>query len=173
MLEATFEQAYPMALRAVRARSMAAVASGAGVLVDREDIQQEGLVACWRALPRFDPSRASLRTFVERVVAARLSSLRRSARRAPASEPLKVTHALFCEPTVEPLEVRADVERVFATLAPSELELVLLLREHSPAETSRILRVPRSTLHDRIVRLRGKFIQAGIAPASQANGGRR
>ena len=85
MAETTFEQAYQIALRILRVRATAAVMSGV-VAADREDFEQEGLTACWRALPHFDPARASLRTFLEHVVAARLASLRRSARRAPTLE---------------------------------------------------------------------------------------
>jgi len=69
VVEATFRNAYAIALRAARARAVSAVASGAIAVADREDLEQEAVVACFRALPRFDPSRASLRTFIERVVA--------------------------------------------------------------------------------------------------------
>lgn len=51
MVEATFEQAYPIAARAARVRATAAVVSGAILMADREDFEQEGLTACWRALP--------------------------------------------------------------------------------------------------------------------------
>ena len=84
MVEATFEQAYPIAARAAKVRATAAVVSGAIPVADREDFEQEGLTACWRALPQFDPARASLRTFIERVIASRIASLVRAARRSPA-----------------------------------------------------------------------------------------
>ena len=51
MVEATFEQAYPIAARAARVRAAAAVVSGAIPVADREDFEQEGLTACWRAPP--------------------------------------------------------------------------------------------------------------------------
>ena len=66
-------RALQFALRATQVRAAAAVASGAVSTSDREDIEQEGLIACWRALPHFDPDRASLRTFVEHVVASHLA----------------------------------------------------------------------------------------------------
>ena len=88
MVEATFEQAYPIAARAARVRATAAVVSGAIPVADREDFEQEGLTACWRALPQFDPARASLRTFIERVIASRIASLVRAARRSPSHVPL-------------------------------------------------------------------------------------
>ena len=58
MVEATFEMAYPMAVRAAKVRAKAAVLSGAILVADREDLEQEGLTACWRALPQFDPAPA-------------------------------------------------------------------------------------------------------------------
>ena len=164
MLETTFQQAYPLALRAAQVRATAAVLSGAAQSADREDLQQEGLAACWRALPHFDPARASLRTFVERVVATRLASKLRSARRAPAHVPIKAAGPQLVHAGAGQLELRADIRRLLLSLHPYDRHLVLLLLEHSPAEASRVLGVPRSTLHDRILRLRRRFIAAGLAP---------
>ena len=112
MLEATFRQAYPMALRAARARATAAVLSGAAHLADRDDLQQEGLTALWRALPQFDPTRASLRTFMERVVASRLASVIRTARRAPAHLELNAAGRQSVDPGTTGLELRADIQRI-------------------------------------------------------------
>jgi len=58
---------------------------------DYEDLEQEALMAVRRALQCFDPSRASLRTFVECVVAARLASLMRARGRLPYLSQLKNT----------------------------------------------------------------------------------
>ena len=46
-------------------------------------------------------------------------------------------------------------------------ELIVLLLEHSPAEAGRMLGIPRSTVHDKILRLRRRFVEAGFVP----NGG--
>jgi hypothetical protein len=43
-------------------------------------------------------------------------------------------------------------------------QLILLLLEHSPAEAGRMLGIPRSTVHDKILRLRRRFVDAGFAP---------
>lgn len=171
MVEATFEQAYPLALRAAQVRATAAVLSGAARNADRDDLQQEGLNACWRALPHFDPTRASLRTFIERVVAARLASVVRSARRVPVHVPLNEAGPQPVDSESAELELRADLWQIVSSLHSGDRGLILILLDHSPAEASRILGVPRSTVHDRIVRLRRRFAAAGYAPVRYARSG--
>jgi DNA-directed RNA polymerase specialized sigma24 family protein len=80
MPEANLEQALPMAMRAVRVRAAAAVATGRAAATDREDLEQEALLGLWVALRQYDPSRASVRTFVERVAEKRFASLLRRGR---------------------------------------------------------------------------------------------
>jgi len=165
MLESTFQQAYPLALRAAQVRATAAVLSGTAQTADREDLQQDGLTACWRALPRFDPTRASLRTFIERVVAAHLASIARSARQVPAHVPLEAAGHQPVEFGFGDIEFQADMQRVFYSLHSCDRQLVLVLLEHTPTEASRLLGIPRSTLYDRIIRLRRRFIAAGFVPS--------
>ncbi len=162
MVEATFLEAYPIALRAAQVRATAAVVAGAIPVTDREDFEQEGVVACLHALPRFDPSRASLRTFIERVVAARLASVIRRTRRSPELVPVD---ALCRFPVIGDdgrREVRMSIDGVLESLHEEDRELVGLLLEVSPAEASRELGIPRSTIHDRIQLLRQRFTQAGL-----------
>jgi RNA polymerase sigma factor (sigma-70 family) len=168
MVEATFEQAYPIAARAARVRATAAVVSGAILMADREDFEQEGLTACWRALPQFDPARASLRTFVERVIASRIASLLRAARRSPAYVPLNAAGSQPADSGADVQALYADVERLTSAFGFHDRQLILLLLEHSPAEAGRMLGIPRSTVHDRILRLRRSLVEAGFVP----NGGR-
>jgi RNA polymerase sigma factor (sigma-70 family) len=163
MVEATFEQAYPIAVRAAKVRSTAAVASGAIRVADREDIEQEGLTACWRALPKFDPGRASLRTFIERVVASHITSLLRSARRSPAFLPLSDAQPPLIQSEARAQEFQADFERLSAAFGCPDRQLVLLLLEHSPAEVGRMMGIPPTTIHGRLVRLRRTFTEAGMA----------
>lgn len=164
MAEATFEQAYPIAVRAAKVRAAAAVISGAIPVADREDFEQEGLTACWRALPQFDPARASLRTFVEKVIASRIASLVRAARRSPARISLNAAGPRPVDSEAEIQELYADVERISSAFEYHDRKLILLLLEHTPAEAGRMLRLPRSTVHDRILRLRPQFIAGGFLP---------
>ena len=169
MVEATFEQAYPFAARAAQVRATAAVVSGAIPAADLEDFEQEGLTACWLALPKFNPARASLRTFVERVVASRIASLVRAARRSPVHVPLKAAGPRPVDSGAELQELHADIERIASACGCHDQQLIFLLLEHSPAEAGRMLGLPRSTVHDRILRLRHRFVAIGYGP----NGGRQ
>ncbi len=171
MLEATFEQAYPIAVRAAQVRATAAVRSGAAQPADREDLQQEGLTACWLALPHFDSSRACLRTFIERVVAARLASVSRNARRVPPHDSLKAARPLLVDPEAAGIELRADVRHIVSSLQSRDRQLIFLLLDHSPAEAGRMLGLPRSTVHDRILRLRRRFVAAGYVPRHAVGNG--
>ena len=80
---AQFLAIYPLARRAAKVRTAAAVARATLMPADREDLEQEALVAVWKSLPNYDPLRASLRTFAERVVATRFVSLMRARQGQP------------------------------------------------------------------------------------------
>lgn len=157
MAEPTFEQAYPFALRAAQVRATAAVLCGLIRASEREDFEQEGVIACWRALPKYDPARASLRTFVERVVAARLASVIRSGRRRPAPLPLSAARSLTLSGAQGQIDLQVDMERSRAQLRPVDRELAGLLMEHSRSDAGRSLGRSKSAVHSRIVRLRGHF----------------
>jgi RNA polymerase sigma factor (sigma-70 family) len=163
MCETVFATAYPLARRAAKVRSAAAMSSNSPISVDREDLEQEAMVGLWRALPQFDSSRASLRTFVERVIATKIASALRAQRvllRVPAYDapPLSLG-----QPTAV-VELRSDVQRVLAVLSDGDRRLALLLAEHTPTEASRKLRVSRSTVYEGIHRIRIAFVDAGLGP---------
>ncbi len=166
MVEATFEQAYPIAVRAAKVRATAAVVSGAIPVADREDFEQEGLTACWRALPQFDPGRASLRTFIERVVASRISTLVRTARRSPVHFPLTEAGPQMIDSEARAREFQIDMQRVgMAHKWRDEHLLFLLLQGYSRAEAGEKMGLPPSTIQGRVLRLRRILSDAGFAPS--------
>ena len=158
-----FSRAYPLARRAAAVRSAAAVAMASVQPADREDLEQEALVAVWRALTLFDPLRASLRTFVERVVATRFASVMRGRRRQPTLEPLESYQPVGLD-GIPALEFHTDFQRVSASLAERDRRLANLLVDHSPTETSRALGISRSTVYEGIRRIRIAFEEAGLGP---------
>jgi RNA polymerase sigma factor (sigma-70 family) len=167
--QAQFLAIYPLARRAANVRSAAALTWASVAPVEREDIEQEALAAVWQALPHYDPSRASLRTFVECVVATRIVSAVRATHRVRAlhSVDLAVDHC--ADPVSGRHELRIDIERLLRCCPDDERHVALLLMEHSPAEASRILGVARSTLYLRIQRLRLRFATAGLGHADCAS----
>jgi RNA polymerase sigma factor (sigma-70 family) len=162
MPDAAFLETYSVARRAAQARARAAVLSGALRFADREDIEQEALIAFWFALPRYDPKRASLATFMERVVANRVTSLIRRARRARDSCSLESADARGHSPGVGSIELHTDVIRVLERVDDRDRRLALALMEYTPSQASRKLLVSRSTIYEGIRRLRTAFILAGF-----------
>jgi len=171
MSEVTFQEAYPMARRAAQVRSAAAVALGAASPADRDDLEQEALLRVWQALPRYDPTKASLRTFVERVAGRRFASLLPPRRRRAVLETLN-GNKLATADGIPAVEFRADLERLLRPLAAPDQRLAVLLTEHTPSEASRILGLARSTVYERVRRLRAVFLAAGYGQ-SGGGGGKR
>ena len=124
---------------------------------------QELLYVAWRALPRYDSSRASLRTYTERVIANRFVSLLRARRRELRLVPLEGQH-LATRDGIPMVEFRNDLQRVVDSLAQRDRRLVLRLMELSPTEASRGLGIARSTVYTRIRCIRVVFQEAGLGP---------
>jgi RNA polymerase sigma factor (sigma-70 family) len=154
---------YPLARRAAHVRSAAAFAGTSVAQVDREDWEQEAMAAVWRALPRYDHSRASMRTYVEQVIATRFASLRRTRRCQPRFVPFE-EHLSVGLDEIPMVEFRTDFYRVSASLAERDRRLAVCLMDHSPTEASRALGVSRSTIYEGIRRIRIAFRDAGFGP---------
>ena len=170
MPEPKLEQVLPFAMRAVQGRGAAAVASGRVTPADREDLEQEALLGLWSALRRYDASRASLRTFLERVADKCFASLLRRRRKPLVIERLDSQRFATAD-GIPAVQFHVDFERVLAPLDDPDRALALLLVEHGPTEISRMLGVARSTVYARMARLRRAFREAGYGPA--AKGGAR
>ena len=170
MHEPGLEQALPLAMRAVQVRGAAAVATGRVTAADREDIEQEAFLGLWMALRHYDASRASLRTFLERVADKRFASLLRR-RRSPVLIERLDGHRLATADGIPAVQFHVDFERVLALLGEADRTLALLLIDYGPTEISRMLGIARSTVYARMARLRRAFREAGYGPA--AKGGAR
>jgi RNA polymerase sigma factor (sigma-70 family) len=166
-----FERAYPRALHAAKVRAIAAVARGVLPLDDHEDIEQEAVFACWRAVANFEPSRASLATFIECIVSTRIASLVREGNRLRALCPLDLAADHRGNSTLTRLELRIDVECLLGACSHGERRLALLLMEHSSSQASRILGVARSTVYERMRRVRRQFAAAGLGPSQRPGRG--
>ena len=142
MFEVVFHQAYPMARRAARVRAANALEAKSLTYEDRRDLEQEALLALWRSLPKFDPTRASIRTFAERVIANKIASVVRAQRAVRRTSVLVYSPAYTEHPEAQ-VQRRVDVVRVLGGLSERERRLALMLIEHTPSETSRELRISR------------------------------
>lgn len=127
---------------------------------DADDIAGELLVDVYRALPRFDPGRASRHTFVCRVIGMRRKSLIRDARRRfrdtvplDGPNPVEVDHDVRHRMTgYTPADEVAAAERAEAVgkaveRLPLRLrEIAVLLMHHSQADAARILGVSETSI---------------------------
>jgi RNA polymerase sigma-70 factor (ECF subfamily) len=169
MPDVGFHHALPLALRAVQVRAAAAVATGRATAADRKDLEQEALLGLWMALRHYDASRASLRTFLERVADKRFATLMR--RRGSLTVERLDGHRLATPDGIPAVQFHVDFERVLAQLTEADRTLARLLIDHGPTEISRMLGIARSTVYARIARLRRAFLEAGYGPV--AKGGAR
>lgn len=166
MVDTNFEPALPLALRAVQVRAAAVVATGRAPAADREDLEQEALLGLWMALRHYDASRASVRTFLERVADKRFASLLRRRRSQVLIERLD-GHRFATADGIPAVQFHVDFERVLGPLGDPDRKLALLLIDHGPTEISRMLGIARSTVYARIARLRRAFGEAGYGPAAK------
>jgi len=162
MPDVGFHHALPLALRAVQVRAAAAVATGRATAADRKDLEQEALLGLWMALRRYDASRASLRTFLERVAGKRFATLMR--RRGSLTVERLDGHRLATPDGIPAVQFHVDFERVLAQLTEADRTLARLLIDHGPTEISRMLGIARSTVYARMARLRRAFREAGYGP---------
>lgn len=170
MREAAFQRAYPLALRAAQVRVAAAAGFGTISRGEGEDFAQEALLKLWTALQRYDPSRAGLATFVERITENRLASWMRR-RRGPAVEPLD-DHQPATSDGIPAVQFRVDFQRILASLTEVDRAVAQLLLDHGPTEVSRMLGIARSTVYARRARLRRAFREAGYGAAESQRGAR-
>lgn len=157
-----FRAIYPLARRAAEVRSAAAVAISSIASADREDIEQQAMADVWQALPRFDSSRASLRTFIERVVCSKVASAVRSQRARRRALPDEALDAPGVWEPATASDSRVDVARVLVKLHAADRNLATLLVDHTPSEAGRALGISRSTVYEGIRRIRLAFVDAGI-----------
>ena len=144
---------------------------------DRADIVQELLLDLVRRWPHFDPTRGKPQVFIRRVLWARVSTLikqKRALKRQFDYESATLDEEADNEVTnsfrtglperidQEYSDLASDVATVLAELSSEDRELCERLQSQPLAEIARELGIPRSTLADRLQKLRSQFEQAGL-----------
>ena len=167
MVEVGFEQAYSAASRVAAVRAAKIVALYGLPNDDRQDLKQEALLELWRKSPMFDARRASWRTFAERVVANRMTSLMRNVHSARCGhgkdEPLSNLGRLLPGPD-NSFDLRIEVRRVLAGMARFDQAVAQSLIDYSAVETGHRLGVSRATVYRAMGRLREAFAEVGLSP---------
>jgi DNA-directed RNA polymerase specialized sigma24 family protein len=164
--DGVFEQSYFATSRLAAVRA-AAITALYGLPTDsRRDLEQEGLLELWRKRSAYDARRGSWRTFSERVVANRMSSLMRRMHSERSGR--------FREEPLENLgdvaapnsrgDLYTDVSWILARMSPFDRAVARCLMDRSATETSQELSVCRATVYCAIGRLRAAFTEAGLSP---------
>jgi RNA polymerase sigma factor (sigma-70 family) len=163
MSDSALEHMFSAARRIAAIRAKAAIRADALAPAGFDDLVQAGLIACWHALRKFDANRASSRTFFDRVIATSVASTIRAARRKPAFRPLDSARECMIASKAGAIDLQIDVCRVLSQLDLEDRQVALALMQYSPAEASRKLNIARSTVYQRMRKLRAAFTEAGLA----------
>src|SRR5205823_12374400 len=119
----SFDEVYPIIRRVAGVRA-ANVAKAYGLSTEeRSDLEQEAALHVWRGLGAFDPTRASLKTFVERIVSNQmLSSIRRLRAEKRQAQP-DACASDHIDSGVASVNLRIDVLRVIKNLRPEHQDI--------------------------------------------------
>lgn len=175
--------AYTMKLVQCKARQL--VGKAGYTWDDIEDIEQDLTRDLLERLPKFDPAKATLNTFADRVVGRRLCNLlrhRQSEMRDHRREAFSMNEEFETEegpmerqetigqdeidlrtgrynrPASERDHLQMDMNAVLIGLSPELRQVAGMLRTQSVAEVARDLGIPRRTFRDRhLVQLREAF----------------
>ena len=180
----------PYAAGLIRFKARRLVGQAGFTASDREDIEQELILDLLRRLPKYNPKRAQLNTFIARVVEHRLASLIeaqkagiRDYRRCRCSlnerfedadgrsvervdtfdqEDYLLRTGAQSRPSEELNRLAIDVATVLETLPPELRELCRRLKAETVTEISRDTGVPRGTIYESIKKLREIFKDVGL-----------
>jgi RNA polymerase sigma factor (sigma-70 family) len=144
---------------------------------DVPDLEQELAMDLLKALPKFDPSKASLPTFISRVVNRRCLGLLRDARHPKRRGDTSLDAAMGDEVAqdqrhrmtghrpadgVEKAEVAEVVQLAVGKLPDRLHKIAVLLMSHTQAEAARELGVSETTIHRARKQIREHFKEAGV-----------
>jgi DNA-directed RNA polymerase specialized sigma24 family protein len=157
-----FLAVYPLARRAAAVRSAAAKGAMKASWLDREDIEQEILMSAWLSLGRFDPLRASLPTFIERVIGTKTTSIVRRERAQKRIRPEVNGPGIGTVHITVTIELRVDIRRALQRLNRADQIVAQLLLEHNPTDIARKLRCSRAAVYRSIENIRAVFRRLGL-----------
>ncbi|GHE00979.1 hypothetical protein U879_13435 [Defluviimonas sp. 20V17] len=171
--------------RNIRIRAARLARSGAVPGLDAEDIEQELRLDLIRRARNFDPAKSSFDTFADRIVANRVATL------ASATAAMRAERAMLCidapvgddnegltlsdvlpeAAALDPVDafslahgpgLRGDVGRLLAALCPATRQVAMAVSQLSISEAARALGVHRSTIYERLSRIREIATEMGL-----------
>ncbi len=180
----------PYAVEIIRFKARQLVRQAGFTAADGDDLEQEMILDLLRRLPKYNPERAQLNTFIARVVEHEVATLIQKQKagirdhrrcRSSMNEPFKNEDGCTVDrvetldqedyldrisverrPGEELRTLALDVAAVLERLPPELRELCLRLKQETVTEISRDTGVPRGTIYESIKRLREIFEDAGL-----------
>ncbi len=132
---------------------------------ERQDIEQELRLHLLRRLAKFDPDIAHWNVFVRTVLERRAASL--VARRQASIRASSAVDS-FIEFDDRRVDMVIDTEAILAKLPSKTRDLCERLKKDSVSEVARQLFLARTTLRDRVERLREHFVAAAPENCSES-----
>ena len=158
---------------------------------DRDDLEQELSIDLVERLPKYDPSKASKSTFINRLIERKISRMiryRTQAMRDYRREQMSLNDRIsdgkdgeaervytissdvqarrtgqHRRTEGEQRELCIDVRSVLDRLSPSLIQTAKVLMFHRPAAAARVIGIPRSTLYEQhIAQLREVFEERSL-----------
>lgn len=145
---------------------------------EEEDIQQDLRLHAFRRLGKYDPARAKMTTFLDRIVCHKIASMLRYRRAQKRDFGIKtvpldefeidydqqmIASGRATRPHLEQLELKVDVEWVEDSLPKHLRSLYRALQHKTVSQLSRDSGTPRSTIYERIHELREHMDAAGLS----------
>jgi len=161
----TFEQAFPIARHLAHQKAVVSVRRFGFAPYETDELESRLLLIAWRRFDKFDESRASMRTFLSRVMDSELASILRASGRAVQTEPLPdQAPAIATQNDTARGEFWIDLGRALAPLPPEVRETAFLLSWLPPAKAGRALGCSRGTVWARIRQMRDALLAVGMGP---------
>ena len=180
----------PYAVRLIKYKARRLIGQAGFSASDRDDLEQEMILDLLRRLPKYNPERAQLNTFIARVVEHKIATLIearkagiRDYRRCRCSlndwfedeegrsvervdtfdqEDYLLRTGAQSRPSDELSALAIDVAAVLEGLPPELRDLCQRLEAETVTEISRDTGVPRGTIYESIKKLREIFEDAGL-----------
>lgn len=138
----------------------------------REDLAQDMVVELLAAFPRFDETKASRKTFVNRVldlfskhtIRTRMNQMKRDFESTVCLHELDESAHPACDGSQgSKLDMKLDIEDIFAQMPGTLQRICILLKSFSVTEVAKILNIHRVTLYRRVLQIRAIFEKAGYS----------
>ena len=158
----SFQEAYPLARRAAQVHSArwSRVLRAAGH--DRDDLEAVCIAEVWGKLHRFNPTKSSLPTFVERIVSTKAVSFLRRCRARKRTRTDGDATGISGIPIDVATARRVDVRRAIALLNDADQKVARMLLHWTPSEIAKIYGISRAAVYRSVERIREAFTGAGL-----------